>query len=1108
MWVDDLEELMRTGGNITDCIVENINENKINDKNKNGITALTLAAEKNYAGLVVELLYFGAKITNIPEIAMLKDILSYKISESFRIDFDYNELMVNILESGIWDEELVKKLYYDYIKHFSSEEALFNKLGGSNGIEVLIGSIRLINILSEEGENFSSCLPIIKKMIKSADKILREINEDNDKDYYEKIMDLIDVLDAFVRKNDNMEKLVKWNKIFERDLELEKLEVIEKIMDKLSKGELDKRNKNGHTILMLSVMDEDVLLTKKLIEKEVDVNIKDKNGFTALTLAAEDEKIEILKLLLEAEKLTEKVDMFDKWKILNIAIKKENIKIVEILLNYIDSSIYHLEDKEGRTIVMIAAIKGDVDLLKLLIDGKESDEVNLNAVNKKDGKMALIYAIELGHFDIVKFLMDSGIDINIQDWSGKTALMHAVKNEYNEIVQWLISEGANPNIISIYGETPLILAAENENIDIMNTLFNQKILDIDMKNQSGKTALICAVIKNKEKSVKELINKGADIYIRDDKNYTPIMYAVENNNFNIVDQLMKAENNLSMIKNGQARGFVGNEMSKYVQWFNEDLNKQDISKRGNNEYSYSLEALMLAIKNRNKNMVKFLAKQGVDINKQLEAGITPLMYEVVNGNVDTVQILLDNQAIIDIVDDNGRNALMYAASLGKVKMVKLLLKYVKKRKSQKLNIMLSSILNFSSNINKDQEFNIDEQDKFGKTALICAAINRHFEVVEELIKEGANINKIYNDKTVLEHVMDISMDVLNDKEILVNEKTNELKKELKVLNVLLKKKVIIRDNKLLINDINMIVDYLLNSNKNKEIKAIIEESYELLLIKLVNDESLDIELIDQIIDRVSNVNAKDDNKKTVLMYVLERLKSESEDEVKDILKIIQKLLTNSYIEGLDTVVEALKDMLIYNEVCMKVDVLKNISKVLDGVLHNYENRPRTILGLFLKKINGDEKELKTEIDEVYKELIINLVKNEIVDKELIDMIIKNEQDLNYSDDRGRTLLTIASQLDDKEVINLLLDKGAKYKLKIETEKELEEEPQIITGKLEILAKEIPKEIKKEILIENPPKIAEKDETKEISKELLNKATDNISKLAQYIKNKQEQNGKY
>jgi ankyrin repeat protein len=73
--------------------------------------------------------------------------------------------------------------------------------------------------------------------------------------------------------------------------------------------------------------------------------------------------------------------------------------------------------------------------------------------------------------------------------------------------------------------------------------------------------------------------------------------------------------------------------------------------------SYGNTILMKAIENNDINGVKYLIKNGANINHQLKCGSTALMVAAVNGNLSIVKYLVKNGADVNLGHPNGYNAL-------------------------------------------------------------------------------------------------------------------------------------------------------------------------------------------------------------------------------------------------------------------------------------------------------------------------------------------------------------------------------------------------------------------------------------------------------------------
>jgi len=150
---------------------------------------------------------------------------------------------------------------------------------------------------------------------------------------------------------------------------------------------------------------------------------------------------------------------------------------------------------------------------------------DLNAKDK-DGKTALMYAAENGHADAVRSLLDKGADVNAKDNGGWTAKDWALYNNKSNVVP--ILEEAEKRLTSTAtaskSENKLIDAAGSGDVSSVQTLLN-KGANIELKNEYGYTALMYAAYYGHADVVRFLLNKGADVNAKDTYGRTALSLA-------------------------------------------------------------------------------------------------------------------------------------------------------------------------------------------------------------------------------------------------------------------------------------------------------------------------------------------------------------------------------------------------------------------------------------------------------------------------------------------------------------------------------------------------------------------------------------------------------
>ena len=179
-------------------------------------------------------------------------------------------------------------------------------------------------------------------------------------------------------------------------------------------------------------------------------------------------------------------------------------------------------NKFGTTALHFAALKGDIDIMNLLLG------LGANPNRKNNfGITPFMNAVSSGKIEAVMFLFDHKIDANCETTTGMTALMQAVMFGYKEIVEELLSKGENPEASNnVSGATPLIFATWYHHPAIAQILLAHGA-KVDSFNHSGMTALMHACRENKQRIAKILLRFGANPELNDIKGRSAVSLAKE-----------------------------------------------------------------------------------------------------------------------------------------------------------------------------------------------------------------------------------------------------------------------------------------------------------------------------------------------------------------------------------------------------------------------------------------------------------------------------------------------------------------------------------------------------------------------------------------------------
>lgn len=305
------------------------------------------------------------------------------------------------------------------------------------------------------------------------------------------------------------------------------------------------------------------------------------------------------------------------------------------------------ETAAGESEVMLAVEAGSGQLLRLLLEYG----VELNHINRKR-MSALHYAAKLNNIECARLLCNKGASLDLQDRKGLTPLMIAAKHGHDHIVGLFIDNGALINIQDNTQLTALHLSAIHGHMDCVTTLLKSRAR-LDLQGQNGNL---------------------------------PVMLAAHNGHLDILRILVTA--------------------SKEHKYWNVNIGNLD-----------QMTALHMAADKGHLDCVQFLLQEGSDPGRPNRNGDTPLMLAAKRGHYSIVKLLVryttsDPNGCLNQFNLMRKSALHVATKAGSSKCVDILLS-------------AGAIP--------------DVRDSHGKTPLIVAAEQGYDDIVDMLIKARADV---------------------------------------------------------------------------------------------------------------------------------------------------------------------------------------------------------------------------------------------------------------------------------------------------------------------------------------------------------------------------------
>jgi len=153
-------------------------------------------------------------------------------------------------------------------------------------------------------------------------------------------------------------------------------------------------------------------------------------------------------------------------------------ELKECLMN---GETLYCQDDHGNTALHMACANGIIDMVHYILEVLRNDSERLVFLNKtnENGSTALHWAALNGHDQIVKLLINAGVNVSLEDRQGKSAYYYAEQHHHEAVIDVLLTmmeqQGILYNIeslddneehqnLSMTEPTPLSMDPDNEDM--------------------------------------------------------------------------------------------------------------------------------------------------------------------------------------------------------------------------------------------------------------------------------------------------------------------------------------------------------------------------------------------------------------------------------------------------------------------------------------------------------------------------------------------------------------------------------------------------------------------------------------------------------------------
>ncbi|XP_015911611.2 uncharacterized protein [Parasteatoda tepidariorum] len=336
-----------------------------------------------------------------------------------------------------------------------------------------------------------------------------------------------------------------------------------------------------------------------------------------------------------------------------------------------------------------------------------------NARYTVENQERLFRALSGNSLDEVKHWIRQGADIYGRNSNLMTALHFAAKSSNIDILKFLIDRGLNPKAKDFHKRNILHVSAAFGSKCIVEYILEELKISVDEKCERKQSPLHVAAENGCFDVVETLLHHRAKTDVVDVANQTALQKAVINNRMEIAELFLCNNKNINSIRD--ENGFTLLHIAAEFGFLDMVVYLLDEGADANSETTEHLTTpLHLSSFFGHLEVVKILISRGASVSARAKEGLTPLHIAVESGHQSIVEYLLENGANINAMSSQKCLPLHYAFREKHMRIFEILI---------------------------TNGARLEDIEICGDSAYKYAILNRNLDVINYLIENGVPINQ-------------------------------------------------------------------------------------------------------------------------------------------------------------------------------------------------------------------------------------------------------------------------------------------------------------------------------------------------------------------------------